>query len=66
VPEHTRIACSALTETSVDKAVAIADDTAVASASHGSQPPYEIWRQRIRAHFTHGIGELVLCSRVWR
>ncbi len=52
VPEHTRIACSALTDTSVDKAVAIADDTAVTSAPHGTQPPYEIWRERIRPHFT--------------
>jgi hypothetical protein len=51
VPEHTRAACLALTDTSIDKAVAIADDTAVTSAPDGSEPPYEVWRQRIRAHF---------------
>jgi enediyne biosynthesis protein E2 len=51
VPEHTRTACSALTGRSVEKAVAVADDTAVTSAPRESQPPYEIWRQRIRAHF---------------
>jgi hypothetical protein len=64
VPEHTRIACSALTETSVDKAVAIADDTAVASASHGTQPPYEIWRQRIRAHFTMELCPAIAICRL--
>ncbi|MCW2933279.1 MAG: hypothetical protein JWM19_4241 [Actinomycetia bacterium] len=63
VPEHTRIACSALTETSVDKAVAIADDT-VASASHGMQPPYEIWRQRIRAHFTMELCPAIAICRL--
>jgi enediyne biosynthesis protein E2 len=52
VPEHTRAACSVLTDTSVDKATAIADSTAVTSAPPGAEPPYEIWRQRIRAHFT--------------
>lgn len=51
VPEHTAVACSAFTDTSVDKAVAIADGTAVASTAPGAEPPYEIWRQRIRAHF---------------
>jgi enediyne biosynthesis protein E2 len=52
VPGHTRGACLALTDLSVDKAVAVADDTAVSSASGGSLlPPYEVWRQRIRAYF---------------
>ena len=52
VPEHTQVACLALTDTSVDKAAKVADDTAVASAPDpGSEPPYETWRQRIRAHF---------------
>ncbi|HEX3959672.1 MAG TPA: DUF1702 family protein [Trebonia sp.] len=52
VPEHSEVACLALTDASVDKAVKVADDTAVASAlESGSEPPYETWRQRIRAHF---------------
>jgi hypothetical protein len=54
VPEHTSVACCALTGTSVDKAVAIADDTAVTSAAPGPQPPYEVWRQRIRARLADG------------
>jgi enediyne biosynthesis protein E2 len=52
VPEHSRAACAALTGMSVDKAVAVADDTAFAPAPSESQPPYEEWRQRIRAHFS--------------
>jgi enediyne biosynthesis protein E2 len=52
VPDHTQVACLALTDASVDKAVKVADDTAVSSAPEpGSEPPYETWRQRIRAHF---------------
>jgi hypothetical protein len=51
VPEHTHSGCLALTDLSVDKAVAVADDTAVTSEPRGSLPPYEVWRQRIRAHF---------------
>ena len=39
VPEHTRAACLALTDASVDKAVAVADDTAVSSASGGAGRP---------------------------
>jgi enediyne biosynthesis protein E2 len=50
VPDHTAAACSALTDLSVDKAVALADDTAVTTGT-GSAPAYELWRQRIRAHF---------------
>jgi hypothetical protein len=52
VPDHTQAACLALTDASVEKAVKIADDTAVAAAPEpGSEPPYETWRQRIRGHF---------------
>jgi enediyne biosynthesis protein E2 len=51
VPDHTQAACSALTDISVDKAVSLADDTAVTTGT-GSEPAYELWRQRIRAHFT--------------
>jgi enediyne biosynthesis protein E2 len=49
VPDYTATACQALADLSVDKAVALADATAVRSA--GSEPAYELWRQRIRAHF---------------
>jgi hypothetical protein len=51
VPEHTRTACLALTDTPVDKAVAVADDTAVGSAAGTLLPPYEVWRRRIRDHY---------------
>jgi hypothetical protein len=52
VPEHTQAACLALTDASVDKAEKVADDTAGATApGPGSEPAYETWRQRIRAHF---------------
>jgi len=51
VPDHTQAACSALAGISVDKAVALADDTAPAAAEAGPEPAYELWRQRIRAHF---------------
>jgi len=53
VPEHTVAACSVLTDMSVDKAVSLADDTAVTSGT-AAEPAYELWRQRIRAHFTQG------------
>jgi hypothetical protein len=51
VPEHAHAACQALTDSSVDKAVAVADDTAVTSEPGGLLPPYEVWRQRIRDHY---------------
>jgi enediyne biosynthesis protein E2 len=49
VPDHTTTACSVLADISIDKAVALADATEVSSPE--SEPAYEIWRQRIRAHF---------------
>ncbi|MER7012756.1 DUF1702 family protein [Saccharopolyspora sp. NPDC000359] len=52
VPEHTEWAANALGEMSVDAAVALADDTAVRGGESGADPQYEVWRQRIRAHFT--------------
>jgi len=55
VPDHTHAACSALAGISVDKAVSLADGTAPtgtgAGADAGAEPVYELWRQRIRAHF---------------
>jgi enediyne biosynthesis protein E2 len=51
VPDHTQAACSVLADVSVDKAVSLADATAVTAADAGAEPAYELWRQRIRAHF---------------
>jgi hypothetical protein len=51
VPDHAQAACSALAGISVDKAVALADGTAPAGTDPGPEPAYELWRQRIRAHF---------------
>ena len=51
VPDHTQAACSALAGISVDKAVSLADGTAPTAADAGTEPAYELWRQRIRAHF---------------
>jgi hypothetical protein len=51
VPEHTTAACGVLTGMTVDKAVALADGTAVTSAYPGSEPAYELWRAKIRNHF---------------
>ena len=57
VPDHTQTACTALAGISVDKAVSLADGTAPAADAGsqdaaGSEPAYELWRQRIRAHFS--------------
>ncbi|MEU4397222.1 DUF1702 family protein [Micromonospora orduensis] len=49
VPDYTTTACRALTGLDIDKAVALADATAVHEA--GAEPAYEMWRQRISAHF---------------
>jgi hypothetical protein len=51
VPAHTSIAARALTGISVPDAVALADGAAVAADSPGALPPYERWRQGVRAHF---------------
>jgi hypothetical protein len=51
VPDHTHATCAALTDISVDKAVSLADGTAPAGPDTGSEPAYELWRQRICAHF---------------
>jgi hypothetical protein len=52
VPEHTREAAGALTDLPMDGVVELADGTAVGADAPGPQPPYEQWRQNIRAHFT--------------
>jgi hypothetical protein len=51
VPDHTHATCAALTDISVDKAVSLADGTAPTGPDTGSEPVYELWRQRICAHF---------------
>ncbi len=50
-PEHTAVAARALADLSVEAAVALADDCAVAAGESGRVPAYELWRQRVRAHF---------------
>lgn len=52
VPEHTATATEQLTGLSVEGAVALADRTEVGPHGSGPLPQYEVWRQRIRAHFT--------------
>jgi hypothetical protein len=51
VPEHTVLASEQLTGLSVEGADALADRTEVEPHGSGPLPQYEIWRQRIRAHF---------------
>jgi hypothetical protein len=52
VPEHSEATCLALTDMSVDKAVSLGAETMVTSAGPGPDPTYELWRQRVRAHFS--------------
>ncbi len=52
VPAHTDVAMAAFAGLSVDKAVALADSTAVTAVTAngtGQVPAYELWRQNIRA-----------------
>jgi enediyne biosynthesis protein E2 len=49
VPAQTELAASEFVGLSVQGAVALADDTAVAHADGGPAPAYELWRQNIRA-----------------
>jgi hypothetical protein len=51
VPEHTVTAIEQLAGLSVANATALADRTEVERQGSGPLPQYEIWRQRIRAHF---------------
>jgi hypothetical protein len=51
VPAHSETATSVLTGLSVPAAVALADDTAVRPGESGRGPDYELWRQRVSAHF---------------
>jgi hypothetical protein len=49
-PPHTETATEAVAGLSVPAAAALAD-SCVVDASSGPVPPYELWRQRVRAHF---------------
>jgi hypothetical protein len=51
VPPHTVLAAQTLADLSIDAAVELADSTAVGPAGTPSAPAYELWRERIRAHF---------------
>ncbi|MFC4586691.1 DUF1702 family protein [Sphaerisporangium corydalis] len=51
VPEHTEVATAALTDLSIDGAVALADATAVETPGSDGTPAYELWRAGVRAHF---------------
>lgn len=51
VPEHTVLANERLTGLTIEASDALADRTEVAPHGSGPLPQYEIWRQRIRAHF---------------
>ncbi|MER5426591.1 DUF1702 family protein [Streptosporangium roseum] len=52
VPPHTEAAAAVLADLSIKDAVALADDTAVDPYGSGPVPQYELWRSRIRSHFT--------------
>ena len=49
VPAHTHLACGRLTGLSVREAQHLADRTERADGDDGPEPPYELWRERIRA-----------------
>ncbi len=51
VPAHTHLAAGVLTDLSVQGAQNLADRTERADGDDGPEPPYELWRQRIRAEF---------------
>ncbi|ABP55145.1 DUF1702 family protein [Salinispora tropica] len=51
VPEHTRTALVGLTGLTVEAAVGLADEVAVTGPIDGQVPPYEMWRNRVRARF---------------
>ncbi|HKN97068.1 MAG TPA: DUF1702 family protein [Pseudonocardiaceae bacterium] len=52
VPAHTDLAAAAFGDVSVMQALSIADTTEVSATEPGDEPPYEIWRDRIRSRFT--------------
>ncbi|WP_308249852.1 DUF1702 family protein [Sphaerisporangium fuscum] len=57
VPPHTEIATAVLTGLSIEDAVGLADGTEVEPGASAAVPAYELWRERVRAHFaTSGAG----------
>jgi hypothetical protein len=57
VPAHTDWAAAALGDLSIAAAVELADGTAVHDSTSDTIPPYEFWRQKIRAHFASLPGQ---------
>ncbi|HEY3467315.1 MAG TPA: DUF1702 family protein [Amycolatopsis sp.] len=57
VPEHSALAAQVLADLTVEAAEEIADRTEVPFVDEGPEPPYELWRERIRAEFRAGSQE---------
>jgi hypothetical protein len=55
VPPHSTEATAALTGLSTEDALIVAGSTAVEPEDTGPVPQYEVWRQRIRDHFTSPV-----------
>jgi hypothetical protein len=51
VPAHTHLAVGVLADLTVQAAQNVADRTESADGDDGPEPPYELWRRRIRAEF---------------
>ena len=49
---HTELACEVLCGRSAHRAAEVTDITLSNLPSNGAEPAYEVWRQRIQAHFT--------------
>jgi hypothetical protein len=49
---HTETACHILCGLTADEAARITDDELTGLKSRGEEPAYEVWRERIRAHFS--------------
>ncbi|ADJ48594.1 hypothetical protein AMES_6768 [Amycolatopsis mediterranei S699] len=58
VPAHTHLAAGVLVNLSVQGAQTIADRTEAADGDDGPEPPYELWRERIRRDFRDALGRL--------
>ncbi|MGQ5260844.1 DUF1702 family protein [Micromonospora sp. ZYX-F-536] len=57
VPPHTGVAVGALTGLDVDAAVVLADKVADEGLDSPTEPPYEVWRRRIRECFPVAVGD---------
>jgi hypothetical protein len=58
VPAHTHLAAGVLLDLSVQAAQNVGDRTERADGDDGPEPPYELWRARIRAEFASGAQRL--------